>query len=95
MYWYYVFAVFFVLGIFGDLSLAFLERFRSKIQKKEIGLKIKHTRLHHSCVGLGCFVVSIFIFSLGLVSFGLGLVVSHTIREKRFLFVETKEKIWF
>ena len=55
-------------------------------------LELKKRRVHHSCIGLGCFIACLFIWFTALISFGLGLIISHSIREKSVLFVEIRKE---
>lgn len=84
-----------VLGILLDIFLAFISgSFKTKKRSKGKNvyhLELKKFRIHHSCVGLACWVASIFIFFSFLFPFGLGLIAAHSYREKSILFIEFRK----
>ena len=83
----------FILGVIAGFIFDYLFAYAQTKFKKQI--KIRALRFHHSCIGLICIILSFFIYFVSLVSFGVGVIISHTIRSKEFLFVEYKKRRFF
>lgn len=80
----------FILGVFLDLFIAKISR---KNPKKVIHfIKTKKYIIHHSILGVIFCIIGIFLEIFILLGLGLGIILSHSIREKSLLFVESSKK---
>ncbi len=95
MHWVLVIIIGFVIGYLIDFTIATAYRKLSKLKESSIHLNIRNLRVHHSCIGFFCFILSFFIYTFIFIGVGLGIIVGHTIREKSLLFIELKSKRFF
>ena len=72
----------FVIGVVADIILAFL----SKLKKQKI--RILNLRVHHSILGIISIIIGLFYKPLLFISFGIGIILSHTIRTNEFVFIK-------
>jgi len=79
---YHFFPIGIIAGIFFDAVVGFLDNFRG-IERKLFG-----RRVHHSIYGIALITIGIFIYTEFLVGLGLGIILSHTARLKKLIFVE-------
>ena len=76
----------FAIGIILDVVLAFFNK------EKDASIKISNYsfRIHHCILGIIAFILAIFYSPYFFISFGIGIILSHTIRTKEFKIVEIK-----
>jgi len=79
---YTLFPIGIITGIFFDAIFGFLDNFRG-IERKFFG-----KRIHHSIYGLLLIFVGLFIYREFLIGLGFGIILSHTARLKKLLFIE-------
>ena len=83
---YQLVAIGLALGIIVDIVVA-------KISvENNIKARIGRLRVHHTIYGLIAIIVGLFIYREIFISFGVGVIVSHTARLKRFVFIERAKK---
>lgn len=70
-----------VLGVLADSILAFVGN------RKKFRLKNKKYVIHHSVYGLIFLVIGL-ILSEFLLWFGMGIIIGHTVRLKKLVFIE-------
>lgn len=72
------------IGIITDLILAFL----NKSKKQKIRIFNFNARVHHSVLGIISIIIGLFYNPFLFVSFGIGIILSHTIRTNKFVFIK-------
>jgi len=82
-----------ILGLIAGIIFTILYELIYKIIKKrrkgkELLLIVKGYHVHHSNIGLIPIVIDIFLRTYYLLGFGIGIIIWHTISEKRFVFVD-------
>ncbi|HED38044.1 MAG TPA: hypothetical protein ENI76_07355 [Ignavibacteria bacterium] len=84
----------FLLGYaFDNVWAQITYKIPSKIRKNDYAKFIfGEIRVHHNIIGYVLIILGFFIYPIPLVSFGLGIIVGHKIRDKLFWFVETLGK---
>jgi predicted anti-sigma-YlaC factor YlaD len=95
MEWYLLAVLGVLAGVSTDLILATISGSFTRPKEKIYHLNLKKRRYHHSCIGLCCIIISIFIWFFFLFSYAIGIILSHSIREKSILFIETPNKKYF
>ncbi len=83
----------FLLGIvFGIIFTVIYELIYNLIKRrrkgKELLLTIKGYHIHHSSLGLIPIILDIFFKTYYLIGFGVGIIIWHTISEKKFVFID-------
>ena len=76
-----------VIGIILDFILAFID----KGKNRSIRISNFNIRVHHCVWGIIAIILGIFYKPALLVSFGIGIILSHTIRTKEFKIIEIKK----
>ena len=78
-----------VIGIIFTIIYEFIYGFITKLRKGCMPLLIiKGLHIHHSNLGLIPIILDIFLRTYYLAGFGIGIIIWHTISEKKFVFVE-------
>ena len=75
-----------LLGVLADFIFAFIGN------KKKLRLKTKRFMIHHSVYGLLLMVLGLIFFQESFIGFGFGIVVGHTARLKKLVFIEKIRK---
>ncbi len=70
----------FILGIAIDFTLAKLDKGKNRTY---FGYRVNHT-----FPALIILIVGFFIYREALISLGLGIIISHTLRTKEFIFIK-------
>lgn len=89
MYWLIIAAIGFIIGYSFDSVLGAI------LFKKNKKFKIKDIRFHHSFLGLLCFIIGVYYYTYFFIGVGIGIIVSHAIREKSLIFLEIGNKKYF
>jgi len=95
----YTFLISLISGLLATLLFETIlktnHRFRQKYYKNNNIVFGLH--FHHSIYGVFCIVISMLLFliseinlSLIFIAFGIGIILMHTISERRFIFVERR-----
>tara|TARA_Y100000310_G_C20499062_1_gene723007 strand:+ start:592 stop:852 length:261 start_codon:yes stop_codon:yes gene_type:complete len=77
-----------LIGIIVDFVLAFID----KGKQRTIKTKNYNIRIHHCTLGVISMIIGIFYNPQLFVSFGIGIILSHTIRTKEFKIIEIKKR---
>ena len=81
-------------GIFADYFWAFIVNWPKHKGKIPVAVHIFKYHIHHSTLGFIFILVGLLIdfYSSIIIGFGFGIIISHTIRTKEFMFIEKVEK---
>ena len=78
-----------IAGIIFTIIYEFIHGFITKQRKGNMPLLIiKGLHIHHSIIGVILVILDLFLRTYFLLGFGLGIIIWHTISERRFVFVE-------
>ena len=72
------------MGILADIVIANISN------RRKIKFSVGKVRIHHSFHGIILIIIGIFIYRELLIGLGLGLVIGHTIRNKKIEFIEKR-----
>lgn len=76
-----------IFGVLFDFILGFI------LNSLHIKTILFGFRIHHSVLGLISIITGIFIYPSYLISFGIGIILGHTIRNKKIEFIEKTNKM--
>jgi len=77
-------------GIFGDFFWAYIVNWPKKKGKIPIQIHIFNYHFHHSALGIIFIIAGLLtnFYSLALIGFGFGIIISHTLRTKELVFIQ-------
>jgi len=78
-----------ILGALLDIIIAKIANGKIFGRKKK-QIYISKQRIHHSSFGIIFFIIGLFNLPYFWISLGIGIILSHTIRTKEFVFIEKR-----
>jgi hypothetical protein len=82
----------FILGYGMDNFLASISKSIPSKKDRHFKFIMKRVRLHHNLLGYLVIILGFFYYPLILVSFGMGIIVAHKVRDELFWFIEGVDK---
>ena len=84
-----IFLLSFIGGFPADFCITFFSKL--KIRRKQIETTLFNFKIHHSILGILSILIGLFTYIYFFMGFGIGIIACHTIRTKRFIFIERKK----
>ena len=81
-----------ILGLAIGIILDFILSFIDKNRERSIRISNYNIRMHHCVFGVLAIIIGIFYNPQLLISFGVGIILSHTIRTKEFKIIEIRRR---
>lgn len=80
-----------ILGLIGGIILDFVFAFFYKSKQRKIKILNFELRIHHTFEGVLISILGLFYKSIFFISLGVGIILSHTIRTKEFIFIKMEK----